>query len=90
MDVFKAIDKMRELSERNLSFSFSFMSYSFDRHKSSGIVEIQNARLRKQSTIQDNIHADIMLNYFDLNANEYGRCYQLLLLEFNGQKLELI
>lgn len=90
MDVFEAISKMRELSERNLSFSFAFMSYSYDRHKSNGIVEVRNARLRKQSTIEDNVHADIMLNYYDLDSNEYGRCYQLLLLELNGEKLELI
>lgn len=80
---------MRELSEKNLDFSFTFMSYSADRGKSGGIVEISRARLRKQSTIDDNRHADIMLNYFDLEANEYGRCYQLLLMEFNGHKLEL-
>lgn len=89
MDLFQAIEKMRGLSEKNLSFSFSFMSYSADRGKSDGIVEVHKARLRKQSTVDDNRHADIMLNYFDLNANEYGRCYQPLLLEFEGQKLEL-
>jgi hypothetical protein len=90
MDVFKAIDKMRELSQRGISFSFSFMTYSFDRHKSNGVVEIQNAILRKQSSMEDNKHADIMLNYLDKDTNDFGRCYQLLLMEFNGEKLELI
>lgn len=89
MDVFKAIEKMRELSLRGIPFSFSFMSYSAERHKSSGVIEVEKAVLRKQSTVEDNRHADIMLNYVDQNTNEYGRCYQLLLLEFNGQKLEL-
>lgn len=89
MDVFKAIEKMRELSERGISFSFAFMSYSADRHKSSGVVEVSRATLRRQSTVDDNRHADIMLNYVDVESNEYGRCYQLLLMEFNGEKLEL-
>jgi len=89
MDVFQAIEKMRELSQRGISFSFSFMSYSYDRHKSSGITEIQHAVLRKQSTVEDNKHADIMLNYVDKDTNDFGRCYQLLLMEFNGEKLEL-
>lgn len=89
MEVFKAIEEMREMSSRGIPFSFSFMSYSADRHKSTGIVEVSKAVLRKQSTVEDNQHADIMLNYFDHNTNEYGRCYQLLLIELNGEKLEL-
>lgn len=89
MDVFKAIEKMRELSGRGIPFSFTFMSYSADRHKSTGIVEVPKATLRRQSTVEDNRHADIMLNYVDLDTNDFGRCYQLLLMEFNGEKLEL-
>lgn len=89
MDLYQAIEKMRNLSERGIPFSFSFMSYSYDRHRSSGVVEVSRARLRKQSSETDNKHADIMLNYIDLDTNEYGRCYQLLLLEFDGKKLEL-
>lgn len=89
MDVFKAIEKMRDFSSRGISFSFSFMSYSADRHKSSGVVEVSRSVLRKQSTVEDNRHADIMLNYVDMDSNDYGRCYQLLLMEFNGEKLEL-
>lgn len=90
MEVFKAIEKMRKLSEKGIPFSFSFMSYSCERHKSSGVVEVPRAVLRRQSTILDNRHADIMLNYVDVDTNDYGRCYQLLLMEFNGEKLELI
>jgi len=89
MDVYKAIARMRELSEMGIPFSFSFMSFSYERGKSDGIIEVNSAKLRKQSTVEDNVHADIMLNYFDLDNNEYGRCYQLLLMEFNGRKLEL-
>ena len=44
MDVFTAIDKMRRLSEEGQSFSFSFMSYSYDRKKSEGIVQVRHAR----------------------------------------------
>jgi hypothetical protein len=89
MTVYEAVKRMRELSARGMSFSFSFMSYSAERNVSSGIVEVRRARLRKSSTGQQNGHAGIMLNYFDPDSNEYGRCYQLLLMEFNGQKLEL-
>ncbi|MDR1436709.1 MAG: hypothetical protein LBI65_01185 [Candidatus Symbiothrix sp.] len=89
MDVYRAISEMRKLSQRGLSFSFAFMSFSMTSRKSEGYVEVRRARLRKQSTTEQNRFAGIMLNYFDLDANDYGRCYQPLLMEFNGQKLEL-
>ena len=59
MDVYEAIRRMREKSEKRECFSFSFMSYSYERGKSEGIVEIQNARLRKQSTKEKNRFADL-------------------------------
>ncbi len=89
MDVYEAIKRMRELSRQGLSFSFSFMSYSMDKGKSNGITEVRRARLRRQTTEDKNRFAGIMLNYFDLDTNEYGQCYQPLLMEFNGHKLEL-
>jgi len=89
MDVYQAIKKMRELSGAGKSFQFSFMSFSEDRGSSHGIVEVANARLRKQSTLDQNSNADIMLNFVDLDTNECKMCYQVLLMEFNGVKLEL-
>jgi len=89
MDVYAAIAKMRKLSENGQSFSVQFMSYSADRGKSNGIVEVPRCILRKQSTELQNKNADIMLNYFDLDTKEYGQMYQPLIMEFNGQQLEL-
>lgn len=89
MTVYQAIAKMRELTKAGRSFSFSFMSYSMDRRTSHGIVEVRRARLEKQSTTEQNRHADIMLNFFDMDLMENRRCYQPLLMTFEGQNLEL-
>ncbi|WP_044533619.1 hypothetical protein [Bacteroides intestinalis] len=89
MDVFEAINKMREKTERRESFSLAFMSFSYERRKSNGIVKIERARLRKQSRIENNRFADYMLNFIDLDTMEYGMCWQPLLLEFDGNDLEL-
>jgi len=89
MDVYEAIRKMRALSKAGVPFSFGFMSYSEDRGTSHGIVEVQHARLRKQSSTDDDKNADIKLNYFNLDTCDYGSCYQPLLLEFNGERLVL-
>ena len=89
MNVFQAIDEMRQLSSEGKSFSFSFMSYSYERNKSQGIVKVEHARLRKQSTLETNRFADYMLNFIDADTLEYGMCWQILLLEFDGNELEL-
>jgi hypothetical protein len=89
MDVYKAIAEMRKLSNESQSFSVTFMSFSAERGKSNGIIEVPRCLLRKQSTKEQNKNADIMLNYYDLDTKEYGQLYQPLLLEFNGKILEL-
>jgi hypothetical protein len=89
MDVYDAIKQMRQLSAANKSFSMVFMSYSEERGKSNGVTEVLHARLRKQSTLDQDKNADLKLNYFDLDTSDFGSCYQLLLMEFNGVKLEL-
>nr|DAH22424.1 MAG TPA: hypothetical protein [Caudoviricetes sp.] len=89
MEVYEAINEMRRCSERGESFSFAFMSYSYERRKSGGIVKIERARLRKQSRKENNRFADYMLNFIDLDTMDYEMCWQPLLLEFNGHELEL-
>ena len=89
MEVYEAISQMRAKSERRESFSFSFMSYSYERRKSDGVVKIEHARLRKQSRKETNRFADHMLNFIDLDTMEYGMCWQPLLLEFDGHELIL-
>lgn len=80
---------MRACSERGESFSFAFMSYSYERRKSDGIVRIEHARLRRQSRKENNRFAEYMLNFIDLDTMKYGMCWQPLLLEFKGHELEL-
>ena len=67
MDVFKAIEEMRKLSERRESFSFSHMTYSIARRRSEGIVTVRRARLCKQNRKERNQYSDYMLNYIDLD-----------------------
>lgn len=89
MEIYEAIRQMKEKSERGEVFSFAFMSYSYERNKSQGIIKIEHARLRKQSTLETNRFADYMLNFIDTDTLEYGMCWQMLLLEFDGNELEL-
>lgn len=89
MDIYEAIRQMKAKSEDGETFSLAFMSYSYDRNKSEGIVKIEHAKLRQQSHKEDNRFADYMLNLIDMDTLEYRSCWQLLLLEFDGNELEL-
>ncbi|MBM6944691.1 hypothetical protein H6B32_05760 [Bacteroides gallinaceum] len=89
MDVYEAIDRMRELSRLRIPFSFSFMSYSIARRKSEGIVTVCRARLCKQNRKERNRYSSYMLNYIDLDTGKQASCWQPLLLTFNDNELQL-
>ncbi len=89
MDVYEAIDRMRELSRLRIPFSFSFMSYSIARRKSEGIICIRRARLCKQNRKERNRYSSYMLNYIDLDTGKQASCWQPLLLTFNDNELQL-
>lgn len=87
MKVWDAIHEMRRLTEKNIPFSMAFMSYSEKRGDSNGIVEIERALLRKNTTELEN--RDILQEFTDQDTGENRRFYQPLLVFFNGIKLEL-
>ena len=89
LTVYDAIEQMRKISKAKGFFSFSFMSYSETKQESSGVVEFSKARLTASDKEEFNKNHDVMLNFVDLMTGEPKRCYQPLLMTFNGQKLEL-
>lgn len=89
MDVYEAIRQMRQKSEAGIPFSISFMTYSYERGKSEGVAKIENAKLLKSSTEEYNRFADYMLNIRDLDTLDRRSCWWLLLLEVDGQEVEL-
>lgn len=89
MDVYDAIAEMRKRSKEGKSFSFSFMTFSTMRGTSHGISEVRKARLAPQDPDNKHVYKDYMLQFIDLDTNETKQCYQPLLMEFEGEKLEL-
>lgn len=89
MRVYEAIEQMRAMSAKGETFSFAFMSFSYTRKKSEGIVHVEHAKLTKQSKKENNRFSNYMLNYMDMDSMETHQCWQPLLLEFNGEPLIL-
>lgn len=78
---------MREISNKDGTFSMVFMSCDFSRGKSNGPERIDKARLRKQTSKTHNKNADHMLNFLDIEKNRPRQFYQITLMEFNGKRV---
>ena len=89
MNVYEAISQMKVLTDQGKTFSFSFMSYSIDKHKSHGIVTVEHAKLRAGNRKDRTRYKDYLLNFVDMDTLEEKSCWQPLLLEFIGIMLDL-
>lgn len=90
MNVYEAIEKMRELSAAGESFSFTFMSYNSSAGKSDGVIEVRHGMLRTRQSTDYNKNAEYMESYIDLDTGEYRQFWQPLLMTFEGEKTILI
>lgn len=89
MTVYEAIDKMRQMSEREEEFAFSFMSYSLTRNESHGEVFVEHALLRKNKKDSRNSYQDYMLTYLDTDTGETHQFWQPLLMTFQHKPLNI-
>ena len=88
INIWDAIRQMRAISQKKGSFSITFMSYSRERRKSDGIIEISNARLRPQDSPPGQ-YSDFMLNYVDIDNGEAYHFWQPCLMYFNNQRIKM-
>lgn len=89
MDLYSAIHEMRELTKKEVPFSFTFMSYDRTRGRSSGIVSVRRAKLRPRGKEKYNEFAELQEEYLDLDTNEPRRFWHPLLMTFNGKKVSI-
>ena len=87
MKVYEAIEKMRQMSEREEEFAFSFMSYSLTRDESHGEVFVEHAVLRKNKKDSKNSYQDHMLTYLDTDTGQTRQFWQPLLMSFQHEPL---
>ncbi|MDR1542868.1 MAG: hypothetical protein LBS50_00365 [Prevotellaceae bacterium] len=89
MTIWEAIKEMRIMSQKKQYFSFAFMSFSAEKQKSDGIVRVSKALLTRRERTETNKYAEHFLSYYDYKLMEARHFWQPLLVEFNGQNLEL-
>ena len=94
MKVYEAIKDMRRRSQRGnwQPFSFTFMSFSLSRGDSHGPVEVKHAVLYKNRKPEEgekpNPYADHQLTFLDTDSGEVHKCWQPLIMTYEGKKLE--
>lgn len=89
MTVYQAIEKMREMSRDKIPFSFSFTSYNRTQQKSSGIVDVANAKLLGKKPTEDPAE-DAVIEYFDYDKGEPRRFFLPSLMTFEGRRVNLV
>ncbi len=85
-----AIQKMRDLSELNIPFSFGFISCDTTNKVSKGYKVIDKAILRVGYRSNQSKKADILVAYKDYSSGgeDNKHFYLPLLMMFNGQSIQ--
>lgn len=89
MELYTAIAQMRRLTKEGKTFSLTFMSYDRTRGRSSGIVHVDNARLRNRGEERYNQQAELQEEFLNVDTNEPRRFWHCCLMMFNGQRVHI-
>lgn len=80
------IKRMRELSDNNIPFSFSYLKYNSTKGISEGVKHVNNAELRTGYSSKHK-KSDVLLAYKDLDTGKNRNCYIPLIIKFNDKWL---
>ena len=89
MKLYDAISEMRRLSKEGTPFSFTYMSYNSTKKTTDGVIHVQQARLMKRESEKYNRFAEDQERYYNLITMEIRRFWHPLLMDFNGEKVEI-
>lgn len=83
-----AIQRMRDLSEKGIPFSFGFIKCNLTTGTSDGYKVVNKALLRKGYKDNQSSKSNVLIAYTDYDNAESDRHFYLpLLMMFNGNKI---
>jgi len=89
IDLWDAIRQMRTLSAEGKTFSFAHATYNRETCEANGLRKVDNAYLRPAARKEVVDNADFKLFYYDMDIRENRNCWQILLMYFNGKKINV-
>lgn len=88
VNIYKAIGKMRKLSDMGISFSFKFIAYNSSTGVGGQVKCIDKAVLRAGYAKKYSDKSEVLVAYTDCDTNKDRQFYLPLLIEFNGYKVK--
>jgi len=81
----EAIQRMRDLTELNIPFAFSFITYNSSKGSTNGLKNVFKALLRKGYRDDQSKKSNILIAYYDYDDNTTEKQFYLpLLMTLNG------
>lgn len=87
IQLWQAIKQMEDISKADGSFSLSFRKYDDQRNNGGDLVKLSKVRLRPKTSDSKIKNSSYKLFFTDLETGQPLNCWQLLIVEFNGNKI---
>lgn len=84
INLYTAIEQMKQISADGDTFSISFRKYDRQRHTGGDLVRLKYARLRKKTSDSEIENSSYKLFLTDTETGKPLNCWQILVTEFNG------
>jgi len=86
---YEALERMRQLTEAGVPFSFSFMSLNKTKGTSNGLVKVDRAILRQGLRDDQSNISQQLVGYKDLDKSEAPRFFHIpLMMSFNEHTIK--
>lgn len=89
IDLYRAIEEMKEISARGGTFSLRFRKWNRDTRKGGDMANIAHARIRPKAADEKVANASYKLFFTDTDTGRALNCWQCLIMEFNGLRTVL-
>ena len=89
IQLYKAIQAMKDLSDRGDTFSIAFRKYNRQTRRGGALVRLDAVRCRPKAADEDVENSSHKLYLTDTTTGRALVCWQILVTEFNGQQTVL-
>lgn len=87
INLYTAIERMKQISAEGDTFSISFRKYDRQRRSGGDAVRLKYARLRSKTSDAEIENSSYKLFLTDMETGKALNCWQILVTEFNGSKI---
>ncbi len=87
LNIYEAVERMREVSHGGGTFALKFRKWDRRRHKGGDLVTLKLARLRKKASDERIENSSHKVFITDTATGRALVCWMCLIVEFNGRRV---